>query len=297
MTKYLLVLLLFFCSYIANAQQDYSYIFDIQGLDVTVNQIYDYQGYSVVVHKYSVPLSEDICKDAKKKNGIKRKSTSIKIEGFESFPFIYSRIRQLDSGFNHVTTVFLQDEDNNALYISFTGMAFDTILYRNFLRAYANGMLSHGLFLDNSLADSIYFLDRKIILGPACKYQNPRSVQCIDRGQINWSVHTSLAHAKQTAQFQYNFTKSLKGKIVSEEVVPVLFEGERTAAKKVIWKVGGVSGYLAKELDGSNQLVVYYLALPLKGKFVHVVMSHWTNDQILENGLPPLLAEFMKLEE
>ena len=297
MKKPQVFILLLLCCFSSRAQKDYSYSYDIQGLDVTLNKFFDHRGYSIVVHEYNVSLSEAICQDAKKKNGIKRKSRSIKITGFEDFPLIYHRSKPLKDGFENVATVFLYEQDSTATYIAFRGPKLDTVLYRQFITAYLNDMIKSGLYLQNSRADSIHFLDRKILLGEVCRFLGPRNVQCEHRGQINWSVHNTLEDAKNAALFQFYNTEAQNGKLISDESVLVTFEGEPTKARKVVWKIGGIGGYLAKEMDGSNKLGTYYIAVELGGKYIHAVMSHWSNDPLLENGLPPLLSEFMELKQ
>jgi hypothetical protein len=125
----------------------------------------------------------------------------------------------------------------------------------------------------------------------------PRNVQCPDKGQFNWSVHPDLEQAKQAMQFQYLF--SIHGslvKVMQEEDVEVVFEGSPTIAKRVIFKVRGISGFMAKELEGSNELVVYYIATKVREEYIHCVLSYWTNNRLTEGGLPPLLAEVMQLK-
>jgi hypothetical protein len=64
----------------------------------------------------------------------------------------------------------------------------------------------------------------------------------------------------------------------------------------VIFKVRGISGFMAKELEGSNELVVYYIATKVREEYIHCVLSYWTNNRLTEGGLPPLLAEVMQLK-
>jgi hypothetical protein len=94
-----------------------------------------------------------------------------------------------------------------------------------------------------------------------------------------------------------NLTKTRKsGKVISEEMVDVIFEDVPTKAKKVIYDITGITSVLTG-ISGGKSLTVYYVAENVRGKNVSCVMSFWNNDEINpETKLPPLLEKLMKLQ-
>jgi len=79
----------------------------------------------------------------------------------------------------------------------------------------------------------INFGGREIQLGGSCTWQNINSIQCPYYGQMNWSVHKTLESAQNSIANQLAFSLTNKGgKVVSEEMVEVIFEDTETKAKK-----------------------------------------------------------------
>ncbi|MEX6627598.1 hypothetical protein [Tenacibaculum salmonis] len=149
----------------------------------------------------------------------------------------------------------------------------------------------------NSLViDNINFAGRKIKLGNNCQWQNVNNVQCPYNGQMNWSVHKDLKDAENTVEQQFEITKSKKsGKVISEEIIEIEFEGNETKAKKVIYDFTGITSVLAN-MSGGKTLTIYYIASEVRDNYVSCVLSFWNNDTITKNGLAPLLEEVMKLK-
>lgn len=144
--------------------------------------------------------------------------------------------------------------------------------------------------------DSVNFAGRKISLDGSCKWMGINNVQCSHFGQMNWSVHNDLEDAFNTVTNQYNLINAKKnGKIISEEMVDVIFEGEKTKARKVIYDFKGVASLLVG-ISGGKTLTIYFVAVPVRQHFVSCVMSFWNNDVINSSGLSPLLEQVMKLE-
>lgn len=145
--------------------------------------------------------------------------------------------------------------------------------------------------------DSINFVGRKIKLGSNCQWQNVNNVQCPYYGQMNWSVHKDLKDAENTVEQQFEITKSKKnGKVISEEIVEIEFEGTETKAKKVIYDFTGVTSLLAG-MSGGKTLTIFYVATEVRNNYVSCVLSFWNNDTITENGITPLLEKVMKIKE
>ena len=160
-----------------------------------------------------------------------------------------------------------------------------------------DGWHTNRRFCLNVKIDSINFAGRKIKLGNSCNWTNVNTVQCPYYGEMNWSVHKDLEDAKNTVEQQFSITKSRKnGKVISEEIVDIEFEGTETKAKKVIYDFTGLTSVLAS-MSGGKILTIFYVATEVRGNYVSCVLSFWNNDTITENGLAPLLEKVMKLKK
>lgn len=113
---------------------------------------------------------------------------------------------------------------------------------------------------------------------------------------MNWSMHKSLEDASTTVDNQFTAVTSKKGgRIVSDTIVDVTFEGVETIARKVVYNFTGGKSILLK-MEGSNKLTIYLVSAPVRNNFVSCVMSFWESDQINPSGLPPLLEQVMRLK-
>ena len=145
--------------------------------------------------------------------------------------------------------------------------------------------------------NAINFAGRTIELGNDCYWPFLNTVQCPYRGEMNWSVHKILEDAKETIENQLNNTKSQKGgKVTSEEIVNIEFEGVTTKAKKVIYDFTGVTSALAG-MSGGKTLNIYYIAENVRDRNISCVMSFWNNDDINpKTKLPALLEKIISLK-
>lgn len=170
---------------------------------------------------------------------------------------------------------------------------------RDFERTFINLILENKIpktVYEPMAMDSIDFAGRKIKLGNSCYWTNVNTVQCPYNGEMNWSIHKDLQDAKNSVENQLSITKAKKGgKVVSEEIVDILFEGNPTKAKRIIYDFTGVNSLLVG-MSGGKTLTIYYVASQVRGNYVSCVLSFWNNDNITKNGLSPLLEEVMTLE-
>jgi hypothetical protein len=160
------------------------------------------------------------------------------------------------------------------------------------------------LVLDDKIADSllskfmppgIRFADRNIDVDYRCQWRGSAAIQCSGLGEMNWSLHASLAEAERETLAQKAQNAELrKLEIEQEEQVTVLFEGKEVSAIRQRLRAKGFAGVMT-QMEGSRILIVYYVSSDVRGRFVSCVMSHWTSDY-LENGLPPLLNTVMRLK-
>lgn len=143
----------------------------------------------------------------------------------------------------------------------------------------------------NMQVDSIKFAGRRIPLGSVCTWQGINNIQCSHRGQMNWSEFQTQNRAIEMIRNQINLSKA-DNDIEKVEYIDVLFEGNKTKALKMYYKIN-----LPKMLlGGSNIIIAYYVVSPVRNRFVGCILSHY-DDDAKEGELPILLSEVMKLVE
>ena len=81
---------------------------------------------------------------------------------------------------------------------------------------------------------------------------------------------------------------------VKKEKVDVIFEDVSTKATKIIFHTKPS----LQSVTSGKQLIIYYIATEVRGKYVSAVFSFWDNDFIdPKTKLPFLLNQFMKLKK
>lgn len=192
---------------------------------------------------------------------------------------------------------FMENKDKGITAVTFTN---ENSGDKNFESAFINLILNDAIpksIYTPLVIDSINFAGRKMVLGNACHWMNINDIQCPYYGEMNWSVHKTLESASKSIRYQYNIIKVKRGgKIISESLADVIFEGTEVKAKKVVYDFTGVKSLLVG-MSGGKTLTIYFVAAPAKQNYVSCVMSFWNNDNILPSGLPPLLEEVMKLKQ
>ncbi|MBW3519668.1 hypothetical protein [Flavobacterium sp. NKUCC04_CG] len=146
-------------------------------------------------------------------------------------------------------------------------------------------------------ATTLNFTGREINLDSRCYWTYINTVQCPYLGEMNWSIHRTLADAKESVENQLSLTKTRKnGKVISEELVDIEFEGVPTKAKKVMYDFTGISAAIVGMTGGKN-LTIYYVAEVVNSKNISCVLSFWNNAVINpETNLTPLLEQYMVLK-
>ena len=257
---------------------------------------YNIDGYNITKQTLKYSFTEKGLKKAYRKYSIKKK---VKKTKDEQLPYNNYYIKNDEN----VTENLVQ---NNSYYFIenyelITIIQFSSINKRDkeFERSIVKIIIENSIPEENYTSvriDSINFAGRKIKLGKGCNWMNVNNVQCPYFGQMNWSIHKDLEDAKNSVEQQFSITKSRKGgKVISEEIVDIEFEGIETKAKKVIYDFTGLTSVLAS-MSGGKTLTIFYVATEVRGNFVSCVLSFWNNDTITENGLAPLLEEVMKLK-
>ncbi|MBM7420338.1 MULTISPECIES: hypothetical protein [Chryseobacterium] len=259
---------------------------------------YNIDGYSITSEKFNNSFDEKGLKKVFRKHQItdsdvKTKDDQIKFNNL----FISKQQKIDDNNFQTNNYYFVENPDKTVSVIWFikNGKT-DKETEEKMVNLIIENKIPEENFVPMKIT-SINFAGRKIELGNSCYWTFLNTVQCPYLGEMNWSVHRNLESAKEAIENQLNITKSKKGgKVASEEIVDVEFEGVQTKAKKVIYDFTGIASALAG-MSGGKNLTVYYVAENVRNKNVSCVMSFWNNDQINpETKLPPLLEKIMKLK-
>ena len=148
---------------------------------------------------------------------------------------------------------------------------------------------------------SFDFLGRKVPLMDECYWQGVNIVRCPTKGEMNWSLHPSLAEAQLSLRLQKewgdiiplepNYTYNC----ISDQQKTLIFEGKPTQATEVIYNVRYQDPVL-KSYYKDNKLIVYYIATIVRGQAIACVISYWDyNERLPDTGLPEFVSQFVRL--
>jgi len=290
-----IVLLLTFSS--LNAQEEDNIFNRLQAINNNGLVFYNVDGFSVTSQTLNYKFTEKGLKKVYRKYSIKKKNIKTKDTTLVYNNFYVQKIDKLtDKLTQYNSYFFVENKNNRVTIIQFSSINKND---KEFERSMVNQIIENRIpekCFTSMVIDSINFAGRKIKLGNSCNWTNVNTVQCPYYGEMNWSVHKDLEDAKNTVEQQFAITKSRKnGKVISEEIVEIEFEGTETNAKKVIYDFTGVTSLLVG-MSGGKTLTIYYVATKVRNNYVSCVLSFWNNDNINVSGLPALLEEVMKLK-
>jgi hypothetical protein len=293
--KFLTVLFLFICT--ISWAQDNPIFERIQAIHNNGTTFYNIDGYTVTSQTLNYPFTEKGLKKVFRKYAIKKDQIKTKDEQlpYQNYKVV-SEDEITDSIVQNTAYYLLKNKEQRITIIQFSAInKRDTDFEYSLIKSIIENTIPEENYA-SAIIDSINFAGRKIKLGSNCNWTNVNSVQCPYYGQMNWSVHKDLQDAKNTVNQQFEITKSRKnGKVLSEEMVDIIFEGTATTAKKVIYDFTGITSLLASA-SGGKTLTIYYVAAEVRGNSVSCVLSFWNNDTLTESGLAPLLEEVMQLK-
>lgn len=296
MKKQLLLIFLIIFSYsLLYAQKNDSLFSRLKAISNGGLDFFNVDGIEITSQNINSPFSKKTILKKFKKYKIKEDDLLVADSLIGKQNFYVAKSAELCAGVTQNTSYYFVENNNGLTAITFASenkkdKAFET----EFVKLILSNRIPKFVYEPLEI-DSINFAGRKIALGKSCHWMGTNNVQCPYYGQMNWSVHKSFEDATQTMNNQFTVTKLKKGgKIVSEELVNVIFEGSETKAKKIIYDIKGINSLLVG-MSGGKTLTIYYVASPVRGNFVSCVMSFWNNDSINKSGLPPLLEEIMKL--
>ncbi len=199
--------------------------------------------------------------------------------------------------FQYSNYYFIKTDKNKVTAITIaSNKLIDREFERNFVSIILKNEIPQTVFSPLTV-DTINFDGRKIFLGSSCRWMGVNNVQCPYYGQMNWSVHKTLEDAKKSVDIHLKIMKvEPKGKVVSEQIVDVIFEGNEIKAKRIIYDFTGMTSVLVG-MSGGKTLTIYFVAGKGQKNYLSTVMSFWNNDAINPSGLPPLLEKIITLKE
>jgi len=148
---------------------------------------------------------------------------------------------------------------------------------------------------------SFDFLGRKVLLMDECYWQGVNIVRCPTKGEMNWSLHPSLAEAKQSVTLQKEWGNMIPPRPnyaysrISEQQKTLIFEEKATQVTEVIYNEHYQDPIL-KSYYQDNKLIVYYIATIVRGQAIACVISYWDyNEHLPDTGLPEFVSQFIRL--
>lgn len=292
---FIVLLLIGFASYAQNNDPLFS---RLQAITNRGTDFFNVDGMEITSTLVNQEFSKKNILKGFKKYGIREEDLQQPDSLFKQANFYVSKSETNPEGVTKNTGYyFVEQPGKGLLAVTFNALnKKDRDFERNFTRLVLDNAIPGSVY-SNLYVDSINFVGRKIPLGKGCHWQGTANMQCSGAGQMNWSIHKDAQDAKETVLNQYKMIKAKKnGKIVSEETVPVLFEGSTVDAKRIVYDFTGVSSLLAG-MSGGKTLTVYFVDAPVRQQYVSCVMSFWNNDMINPNtGLSPLLEQVMTLK-
>ena len=132
-------------------------------------------------------------------------------------------------------------------------------------------------------------------------------MRCPNLGQMNWSLHTTLADAQASINQQAKLGEyAVNKKPINEENttykrigdrdIELIFEGKRTKAREITFNMHYQHPIL-KSLTKDKKLIVYYIATTVRGYHIACVLSYWDDNPKLPNTqLPAFISEFVRLK-
>lgn len=294
--KLLLMILFTLVYFSVLGQENDSILSRLHGISNEKFEFYNLDGYEISsLIKRGKFTTKNIRKKYKKlkikEEELTISDTTIKLPNY----VVHKSENIIDDIFLNSSYYFIETKENEISAVTFNSYNdLDIEFQRKFVLLIINKSIPKSIFSPIT-TDSVNFGGRTITLGGNCRWMNINSIQCSGYGQINWSVCKNMEIAermiythRKVMEFQNN------GKVISEELVDIVFEGVETKATKLIWDFTGVASVLVG-MTGGKTLTIYFVTAPVRGNYISCVMSFWNNDRINPSGLAPLLEEVMKL--
>lgn len=297
MKRQLLVVIFIISSHsLLYSQQNDSLFSRLQAISNSGLDFYNVDGIEITSQNITSEFSKKSILKKFKKFSIKESDLNFADSLIQNQNYYVSKSAEIEPGtVQHSSYYFIENKSKGITAITFADINKNDKAFENkFVALIMNDEIPKSVYTPLEI-DSINFSGRKIALGKSCHWMGINNVQCPYYGQMNWSVHKTLEDASESATNQYTVIKVKRGgKIISEDSVDVIFEGNPVKAKKAVYDFKGVTSLLVG-MAGGKTLTIYFVAAPAKQNFVSCVMSFWNNDSVNPSGLPPLIEEVMKL--
>lgn len=267
-------IVLFISFYPAFAQQDDSLFSRLQVIHNSGTTFYNVDGIEITSQHIITEFSAKNILKKFKKYPIKESDLVTKDSLVQGRNYYVARSEEIVPGtVQHTSYYFVEDEKEGFMAITFQAVnKSDKAFERRFTGLIMKNAIPPSVYTPLEI-DSINFAGRKIALGKSCRWMGINNVQCPYYGQMNWSVHNTLEDAAESVTGHYNIVKVKRGgKIVSEELVDVIFEGTEVKAKKAVYDFTGVRSLLVG-MAGGKTLTIYFVSAPARQHFVSCVMS------------------------
>lgn len=297
--KHKLILLCFLINCLSATSQSSDSMFTrLQAVSNGDIVLFNIDGIEIQTQRFFVEFSKkELLKKIKrypvKESDLKENDSLLSLEGY----YVFKSKEICEGVIQNASYYFIRDKGNLITAISFAQLNKKARDFeRKFVQLIYDRQIPESVY-ENIEVDSINFAGRRIALGSSCRWMGVNNLQCPDYGQMNWSLHETIQDASQTVDNQFNVIKARKqGKIISEENVAIIFEGVETTAKRIIYDIKGINSLLVG-ISGGKTLTVYFVSASVRNYNISCVLSHWNNDMINPDGLPPLLEKIMKLKK
>lgn len=271
--------------------QDNNRFKNFHGIVVEGNHFFEAEGYEMFVRTADYALNEKGISKMIKQYDMKGAHRTDTVFHDKSIVLVK---KEMQNGFELTSVCYLLPEDDySTTVIGLAGFGRNISLEHFLVQAWLNKSIPDDVYTSLSIGGSFNFMGRKVSLGAMCRWMSPHNIQCPNNGQMSWSIFDSeqAALANRDLQIALTKNKSLTN-IKSDTLVPVTFEGVKVQARKTEVKIK----LPTLVMGGSNVLIVYYVVVNIREKYVTCVLSHYTDD-VGGKTLAPLLREVMTLDE
>ena len=263
----------------------------LQGLIQGEFIFYDAEGYIITLFNSTKPFNSKTLKSLKKKFKIDKEDSGLPFDKIAGENLLF-KSTEVDESIKTSRSIYIYantEGTTSVLEFATTLERLDTFETR-MLNLIKKNRIPHNIYTKWKV-DSIFFANRFIKLGPVCRWQNIRNIQCPYLGQMDWSEFSTEERANQYIAQRIKITagKSLS-EFIDKKKLSVIFERVKTTAEKYTLRIK-VPKLL---LGGSNILTIYYVVAKIENKYIACVLSHFDNDKNAPN-LPPLLDEVMDI--
>ncbi|MDR2918889.1 MAG: hypothetical protein LBV72_05940 [Tannerella sp.] len=182
---------------------------------------------------------------------------------------------------------FLLQKDDKTVTVLYleTSVKRDFVLEKEILHLCLDGRLAESVSDERSTRYMI-LARKKIHLAYEAKKLAPNRI-VHGESQISWSEFSSKSRANQYVENQMAIDKADNVEFIKEEYVDVFFDGVPVTARRVIF-------YDPSNLTDTDYLIVYYVMVQLRGRYVGCILSHY-KDNIDQLHIPAFLHTILTI--